>query len=66
MATAVGTASTGEVPTELDDLVTLPGRRPEDRERVRSVAYGLPGLPVDTHVGRLADAGSSSPTRPTR
>ena len=32
----------------------LPWRRPQDGQRLRSVALDLPGLPVDTHVGRLA------------
>jgi endonuclease III len=44
----------GEVPTELDDLVKLPGVGRKTGNVVRSVAFGLPGLPVDTHVGRLA------------
>jgi endonuclease III len=44
----------GEVPTELDDLVTLPGVGRKTANVVRSVAFRLPGLPVDTHVGRLA------------
>lgn len=44
----------GEVPTELEDLVTLPGVGRKTANVVRSVAFGLPGLPVDTHVGRLA------------
>ena len=33
MATAVEERFDGEVPTELDDLVTLPGRRAQDRQR---------------------------------
>jgi endonuclease-3 len=44
----------GEVPTELDDLVSLPGVGRKTANVVRSVAFGLPGLPVDTHVGRLS------------
>jgi endonuclease III len=44
----------GEVPTSLDDLVTLPGVGRKTANVVRSVAFGLPGLPVDTHVGRLS------------
>lgn len=44
----------GEVPTALDDLVTLPGVGRKTANVVRSVAFNLPGLPVDTHVGRLA------------
>ena len=42
------------MPTELDDLVTLPGVGRKTGNVVRSVAFDLPGLPVDTHVGRLA------------
>jgi endonuclease-3 len=44
----------GEVPTDLDDLVTLPGVGRKTGNVVRSVAFDLPGLPVDTHVGRLS------------
>ena len=44
----------GEVPTRLEDLVTLPGVGRKTGNVVRSVAFGLPGLPVDTHVGRLS------------
>ena len=44
----------GEVPTGLDDLVTLPGVGRKTGNVVRSVAFDLPGLPVDTHVLRLS------------
>jgi endonuclease-3 len=44
----------GEVPTDLDDLVMLPGVGRKTGNVVRSVAFDLPGLPVDTHVGRLS------------
>ncbi len=44
----------GEVPVRLADLVTLPGVGRKTANVVRSVAFGLPGLPVDTHVGRLS------------
>lgn len=44
----------GEVPTRLEDLVTLPGVGRKTGNVIRSVAFQLPGLPVDTHVGRLA------------
>jgi endonuclease-3 len=44
----------GEVPAELDDLVKLPGVGRKTGNVVRSVAFDLPGLPVDTHVGRLS------------
>ena len=54
MATAVRDRFDGEVPTELDDLVTLPGVGRKTGNVLRSVGFDLPGLPVDTHVGRLA------------
>lgn len=44
----------GEVPTEREDLVTLPGVGRKTGNLIRWVAFGLPGLPVDTHVGRVA------------
>ena len=53
MATGVLERFEGEVPTAMDDLVTLPGVGRKTANVVRSVAFGLPGLPVDTHVGRL-------------
>ena len=54
MANAVMTRFAGNVPTEMDDLVTLPGVGRKTANVVRSVAFHLPGLPVDTHVGRLS------------
>jgi endonuclease-3 len=44
----------GEVPSAMEDLVTLPGVGRKTANVVRSVAFGLPGLPVDTHVGRVS------------
>ena len=43
----------GEVPGKLSDLVSLPGVGRKTANVVRSVALGLPGLPVDTHVARI-------------
>ena len=37
----------------MEDLTTLPGVGRKTANVVRSVAFDLPGLPVDTHVGRL-------------
>ncbi len=54
MATALEERFGGEVPTELSDLVTVPGVGRKTGNVVRSVAFGLPGLPVDTHVLRLS------------
>jgi endonuclease III len=44
----------GEVPTSLEDLQRLPGVGRKTANVVRSVAFGLPGLAVDTHVTRLS------------
>ncbi len=44
----------GEVPGAMRDLVALPGVGRKTANVVRSVALGLPGLPVDTHVLRLS------------
>jgi endonuclease-3 len=54
MAEAVVERFDGEVPSRLEDLVTLPGVGRKTANVVRSVAFDLPGLPVDTHVGRLS------------
>jgi endonuclease-3 len=43
----------GEVPSSMEDLTSLPGVGRKTANVVRSVALDLPGLPVDTHVGRL-------------
>ena len=43
-----------QVPESMGDLVSLPGVGRKTANVVRSVVLGLPGLPVDTHVGRLA------------
>ncbi len=55
MATAVAERFGGEVPSALEDLVTLPGVGRKTGNVVRSVAFGLPGLPVDTHVLRVSE-----------
>ncbi|HEX9993113.1 MAG TPA: endonuclease III [Acidimicrobiales bacterium] len=54
MAAALVERFDGEVPERLEDLVTLPGVGRKTGNVVRSVALGQPGLPVDTHVTRLA------------
>ncbi len=54
MAHALVERFDGQVPTALDDLVTLAGVGRKTANVVRSVAFRLPGLPVDTHVGRLS------------
>ncbi len=54
MARALVERYDGEVPSAMKDLVTVPGVGRKTANVVRSVAMGLPGLPVDTHVGRLS------------
>ncbi|HET7244195.1 MAG TPA: endonuclease III [Streptosporangiaceae bacterium] len=44
----------GEVPPRLKDLVTLPGVGRKTANVVLGNAFGVPGLTVDTHFGRLA------------
>ena len=44
----------GKVPSSMEDLVTLAGVGRKTANVVRSVAFGEPGLAVDTHVGRLS------------
>ena len=44
----------GDVPGRLEDLVTLPGVGRKTANVVLGNAFGLPGITVDTHVGRLA------------
>ncbi|HYO32055.1 MAG TPA: endonuclease III [Nocardioidaceae bacterium] len=44
----------GEVPSRLDALVTLPGVGRKTANVVLGDAFGVPGITVDTHVGRLA------------
>lgn len=44
----------GEVPGRMSELTALAGVGRKTANVVRSVALDLPGLPVDTHVGRLS------------
>ena len=44
----------GEVPPRLQDLVTLPGVGRKTANVVLGNAFGVPGITVDTHFGRLA------------
>ena len=44
----------GEVPTTLEELVALPGVGRKTANVVLGNAFGVPGIAVDTHVGRLA------------
>jgi endonuclease III len=44
----------GEVPGRLKDLVTLPGVGRKTANVVLGNAFGIPGITVDTHFGRLS------------
>ena len=44
----------GEVPDKLADLVTLPGIGRKTANVILGNAFDVPGITVDTHVGRLA------------
>jgi len=44
----------GEVPNDLAQLVTLPGVGRKTANVVLGNAFGVPGLTVDTHFGRLS------------
>lgn len=54
MARAVVERHGGEVPKTHEELTALPGVGRKTANVVRSVAFRLPGLPVDTHVGRIS------------
>ena len=43
----------GEVPARLEDLVKLPGVGRKTANVVLGNAFGIPGITVDTHFGRL-------------
>jgi endonuclease-3 len=57
----------GEVPRRMKDLVTLPGVGRKTANVVLGNAFGIPGLPVDTHVlrlsGRLGFTASEDPVQ---
>ena len=53
MAQAIASRG-GDVPTTIEELTKLPGVGRKTANVLLSVAFGLPGLPVDTHVARLS------------
>lgn len=57
----------GEVPHDLAQLVTLPGVGRKTANVVLGNAFGIPGLTVDTHFGRLSRRfGWSTATDPVK
>jgi endonuclease-3 len=55
MATALMQQHGGQVPADLDALVALPGVGRKTANVVLGHALGVPGLPVDRHVLRVAN-----------
>ena len=45
----------GEVPRTIPELETLPSVGPKTANCVLVFGYGIPGIPVDTHVHRIAN-----------
>lgn len=54
LAAAIVERHAGEVPPRLADLVKLPGVGRKTANVVLGNAFGVPGITVDTHFGRLA------------
>ncbi|MCE5206661.1 MAG: endonuclease III [Porphyromonadaceae bacterium] len=45
----------GEVPTDIDSLLTIPGVGRKTANVMLAVAFDIPAMPVDTHVFRVAN-----------
>lgn len=43
------------IPSEIDDLLTLPGTGRKTANLVRTLGFGLPGICVDVHVHRISN-----------
>lgn len=54
MASRVVDEYGGEIPDTLEELVTLPGAGRKTANVVLGNAFGVPGITVDTHIGRLS------------
>ncbi len=55
MAQKLVTEFNGEVPADIDSLLTIPGVGRKTANVILSVAFDLPAMPVDTHVFRVAN-----------
>lgn len=55
MATALVENFGGEVPSEIDDLLSLPGVGRKTANVIMSVVYGKAAMAVDTHVFRVSE-----------
>ncbi|MBQ7076201.1 MAG: endonuclease III [Clostridia bacterium] len=57
----------GKVPGNMKDLLTLPGVERKTANLILGDAFGIPGIVVDTHAGRLARRmGLTKNTDPTK
>jgi len=54
LAAAIIERHHGEVPNTMDDLVKLPGVGRKTANVVLGNAFDVPGITVDTHIGRIA------------
>ncbi len=54
LAKAIDERFGGEVPSRMEDLVTLPGVGRKTANVVLGNAFGVPGITVDTHFARVA------------
>jgi endonuclease-3 len=45
----------GKVPSEMEELLALPGVGRKTANLVRNLGFGLPGICVDTHVHRISN-----------
>lgn len=67
MARAVVERFGGEVPSRMEDLVTLPGVGRKTANVILGHGFGVPGIAVDTHVLRLSRRlGLSTATDPVK
>jgi endonuclease-3 len=67
VATAIVDEFGGELPRDLDTLVTLPGIGRKTANVVLGTAHGVPSIVVDTHVRRVANRlGLTSEDDPTK
>jgi len=54
-AQAIQKKHDGKIPRTMDELVALPGVGRKTANVVLGTAFGIPGLPVDTHVKRISN-----------
>jgi len=54
LSSKITTEFDGEVPNNLKDLITLPGVGRKTANVLLGHAFGIPGITVDTHFGRLS------------